>query len=327
MAAIETVDLTKEFDGIVAVDRVSLKIEEGELFGLLGPNGAGKTTLVHMLSTILTSTDGEAKVWGNCIRKDSSKVRSLIGIVFQDPSSDEQLTGMENLDFHGRMYGIPEKERKERAKKFLKMVDLEDRANDLVKEYSGGMRRRLELARGFLHEPKVLFLDEPTLGLDPQTRRKIWDYIQKLNDEEGVTMVLTTHYMEEADYLCDRVGIIDEGKIIALDKPDRLKNELKGDIVTLKLDNGKDFARILRNEEIVREVKFVDETLQLRVDDGESSIPKLLSIVQDNGGQVKSVGLRRPTLEDVFIRKTGRRIREEKTGAKERSRMMRRARG
>ncbi len=313
MSAIETKGLTKEYDGLVAVDHISLEIKEGELFGLLGPNGAGKTTLVHMLSTILPPTEGMARVWNSDVSEDPDKVRSSIGIVFQDPSSDQQLTGLENLDFHGRMYGIPKEERKERSIQLLKMVDLEERSGNLVKEYSGGMRRRLELARAFLHHPKVLFLDEPTLGLDPQTRRSIWDYIQKLNDEEGITMILTTHYMEEADYLCDRVGIIDRGELIAMDTPSALKNELKGDIVTLSFDKPEKLVEVLSNVELVNEVKLVDGTLQLRVNNGESSIPKLLSIVQENDAEVKTVGLRKPTLEDVFIHYTGRRIREEKS--------------
>lgn len=324
MNAIETKGLTKEYDGLAAVDEVNLEIKKGELFGLLGPNGAGKTTLVHMLSTILSPTAGEAMVWGSSIREDSNKVRSSIGIIFQDPSSDEQLTGWENLDFHGRMYGIPKEERGKRTRELLEMVDLEDRADDLVREYSGGMRRRLELARGFLHRPKVLFLDEPTLGLDPQTRRKIWDYIQELNEEEKVTMVLTTHYMEEADYLCDRVGVIDEGKIIALDGPDSLKNELKGDIVTLKIENPDEFLQVFESLDFVNEAERVDDTVQVSVEEGESSIPNLMEAVRKNNGRVKSVSLRKPTLEDVFIHLTGRRIREEKANSRDRARMKRR---
>lgn len=325
MIAIETIGLTKEYDGIVAVDDANLEIEEGELFGLLGPNGAGKTTLVHMLSTILSPTKGEAKIWGDGICENPDEVRSKIGIIFQDPSSDEQLTGRENLDFHGRMYGVPKEERVKRSSELLEMVDLDGRADSLVKEYSGGMRRRLELARGFLHRPKVLFLDEPTLGLDPQTRRKIWDYIQMLNEEESVTMVLTTHYMEEADYLCDRVGIIDEGKIIALGTPSNLKNKLEGDIVFLKVDKPDELAKVFQETEIVNGVKAMDEMLQFRVNDGEKAIPNLLKIVQENNGRVKSVRLRKPTLEDVFIHHTGRGIREEKASAKDRTRMRQKA--
>ncbi|MBS3815475.1 MAG: ATP-binding cassette domain-containing protein [Hadesarchaea archaeon] len=325
MNAIKTNELTKKYDGLLAVDHVNLEIKEGELFGLLGPNGAGKTTLVHMLSTILPLTSGEAKVWGKDVQSEPDSVRSSIGIVFQDPSLDERLTGFENLDFHGRMYGMEKKVRRDRAEELLEMVDLRDWTDDLVKEYSGGMRRRLELARGFMHDPKILFLDEPTLGLDPQTRRKIWEYIQDLNESEGITIVLTTHYMEEADQLCNRIGIIDRGKIIALDKSRNLKNELEGDIITLELDNPEDFTEVFEEEELVEEVKVINETLQLRVRNGESSIPHLISIIQDHEEQVNSVGLRKPTLEDVFIQKTGRRIREEKAEGKDRARMMRKA--
>lgn len=321
MNAIKTENLTKKFDGLTAVDHINLTIEEGVLFGLLGPNGAGKTTLIHMLATVLPPTGGRAEVWGHDIRTDSHRVRSSIGIVFQDPSLDERLTGYENLDFHGRMYGIPERKRTERAEKLLEMVDMSSRSSVLVKEYSGGMRRRLELARGLMHDPRVLFLDEPTLGLDPQTRRNIWEYIKEMNEVEETTMILTTHYMDEADFLCDMIGIIDQGKIIALDSPKNLKNELKGDIVILETGEAEKLTEAFQKASYVEEIKRVNGTLQLRVNDGESSIPDLLAIAQANGGQVSSVGLRKPTLEDVFIHYTGRRIREGKAGDKERVRM------
>ncbi|MHC1567420.1 MAG: ATP-binding cassette domain-containing protein, partial [Candidatus Syntropharchaeia archaeon] len=202
MYAIETENLVKEFDGLRAVDGIDLEIERGELFGLLGPNGAGKTTLIKMLSTLLRPTSGSARVWGYDVSKEQNEVRMCIGIVFQDPSVDNKLTGRENLDFHARMYGMKKELREERIREVLSLVELEDRADVLLENYSGGMQRRLEIARGLMHRPKVLFLDEPTLGLDAQTRRRIWEYIKKMN-EEGVTIVLTTHYMEEADYLCD----------------------------------------------------------------------------------------------------------------------------
>ncbi|MEA1904673.1 MAG: ATP-binding cassette domain-containing protein, partial [Candidatus Hadarchaeota archaeon] len=252
MYAIQTKDLTKEFDGLVAVNHVSLSIERGELFGLLGPNGAGKTTLVHMLCTILPPSDGKAKVWGHGVRNDPGSVRASIGMVFQDPSLDERLTGRENLDFHARMYGMSRGERERRADELLELVGLKNRADTLVNTYSGGMRRRLEMARGLMHHPKVLFLDEPTLGLDPQTRRAIWDYIKTLNQKEGVTTVLTTHYMDEADYLCDRVGIIDYGKIIALDKPSRLKNRMKGDIISLEVDRPERYVETFKKNRLVK---------------------------------------------------------------------------
>ncbi len=327
MYAIQTKDLTKEFDGLVAVNHISLSIERGELFGLLGPNGAGKTTLVHALCTILPPSNGKAKVWGHDVRNDPGSVRTSIGIVFQDPSLDERLTGRENLDFHARMYGMSRSEREQRADELLKLVGLKTRADTLVDTYSGGMRRRLEIARGLMHHPRVLFLDEPTLGLDPQTRRAIWDYIKTLNQKENVTTVLTTHYMDEADYLCDRVGIIDHGKIIALDKPSRLKNRLKGDIISLEIDWPERYVEAFKRSRLVKGIEVMRGALCLSVSNGEKSIPKLIDLVKKNNGRVRSVGLRKPTLEDVFIHYTGRGIRDEgEAGAKEGMRLRVRAR-
>jgi len=311
MPAIVTKGLTKKFGDLVAVDHINLEIGEGELFGLLGPNGAGKSTFMHMVSTILPPTEGTAEVAGFDIRKCPDCVRAAIGIVFQDPSLDNRLTGRENLDFHGRMYGLTKEQRNERLNKVLELVGLKDRADSLVETYSSGMKRRLEMARGLMHSPKILFLDEPTLGLDTQTRRGIWDHIRMLNDTENVTIVLTTHYMEEADYLCDRVAIIDYGKIIALDKPDTLKNELKGDIVSLKVEEPEKYLEILKKNKLVKEGKIVEGVLNLSVENGEEAIPKLIELVRGRGDQVHAVSLRRPTLEDVFIHYTGRAIREE----------------
>ena len=215
--AIHAADLTRRFGDLVAVDRISFDIEQGEIFGLLGPNGAGKTTTLSMLATMLEPTAGSATVMGIDITKDQDGVRKAIGIVFQDQSLDEELTAWENMDFHGRLYRIPKDVREQRTEELLKLVELYDRRNDIVKTFSGGMRRRLEIARGLLHHPSVLFLDEPTLGLDPQTRNLLWKYIETLAKEKNITIILTTHYMEEADRLCSRIAIIDHGKIIALD--------------------------------------------------------------------------------------------------------------
>lgn len=226
--------LTKVYNGKVrAVDGISFTVEEGEILGFLGPNGAGKTTTLNILATLLRPTSGSATVNGYSILRDADAVRRSIGYVFQDPTLDLELTGRENLDFHGRLYGLPSNVRKQRMKEMLEVVQLADRADDLVKTYSGGMKRRLEIARGLLHHPKVLFLDEPTLGLDPQTRRSIWEHIQRLNQEKNVTIILTTHYTEEADYLCGRILIIDFGKVVALDNQHNLKARLEGDIVSL----------------------------------------------------------------------------------------------
>lgn len=233
-SAVETNNLTKRYGDLLAVDSLSLKIEEGEIFGLLGPNGAGKTTTLSMLATLLKPTTGGAHVNGFDVVTQSDSVRHSIGIVFQDPSSDDVLTGRENLYLHALMYGVPKNERSERIQKVLKLVDLEDRANDVVKKYSGGMRRRLELGRGLLHNPRILYLDEPTLGLDPQTREHIWQYIENLVKSEKVTVIITTHCMDEADRLCNRVAIIDHGKIVALDKPSALKAKVGGEIIKLR---------------------------------------------------------------------------------------------
>ena len=320
MRAIVTNGITREFNGLTAVDHVDLQIEKGELFGLLGPNGAGKTTLIHMLCTILPPTEGTAKVAGFDVGKKPDSVRASIGIVFQDPSLDNRLTGKENLDFHGRVYGMSKTRREKRIDEVLKLVGLEDRANALVQTYSSGMRRRLEIARSFMHHPKIMFLDEPTLGLDPQTRRKIWEYIQMLNKQEKITILLTTHYMDEADYLCGRVGIIDHGRIIVLDKPKKLKDQLEGDIVSLEVPQPKKYAEIFRGRKYVKEVKIVGDYLYLTVTGGEKAVPKLIDIIARRGGKVRSVGCRSPTLEDVFIRYTGRGIREEEGGIKEQMR-------
>lgn len=326
MQAIVTDGLTRKFNDLTAVDHATLQIKKGELFGLLGPNGAGKTTFIHMLCTILPPTEGTAKVAGFDIHQNPDSVRAAIGIVFQDPSLDNRLTGRENLDFHGRVYGMSKTQREKRIDEILKLVELEKRANTLIQTYSSGMRRRLEIARGLMHRPKIMFLDEPTLGLDPQTRRKIWEYIQMLNKQEGTTILLTTHYMDEAEYLCDRVGIIDYGKIIALDEPEKLKDQLEGDIVSLEVPQPKKYAEVFRGSKYVKEVKVVGDYLHLTVTGAEKTIPKLMQIIAKHKGKVRSVGLRSPTLEDVFIRYTGRGIREEGGEAKDEMRLWMRAR-
>jgi ABC-2 type transport system ATP-binding protein len=312
MKAIIAKDLVKTFEEVEAVKGINLEIEEGELFGLLGPNGAGKTTTISMLCTILKPTSGSARVWGYDVAQDPENVRKSIGIVFQDPSLDDNLTGRENLDFHARLFQVPKEDRSERINEMLDLVELKDKANTVVKKYSGGMKRRLEIARGLLHEPKVLFLDEPTLGLDPQTRRHIWDYIEKLNDESKITMILTTHYMDEADHLCDRIAIIDHGAIVAQESPTGLKHSIGGDVVTMKItpDNGK-FIEKVEPLDFVRSVQNVDGSIRLSVDKGETAIPILMDLARQEGVQVPSVTLKEPTLEDVFIKYTGREIRPE----------------
>lgn len=229
MIAIEVKNLTKEFDGLKAVDRISFSVKEGEIFAFLGPNGAGKTTTIKVLTTLLRPTSGKAKLNGFDVFKDQDEVRRSFGIVFQDPSLDEELTAYENMEFHGIIYKVSPKILKERIEQLLKFVELWDRKKDLVKYFSGGMKRRLEVARGLLHHPKVLFLDEPTLGLDPQTRNHIWTYIKNLNEKEKITVFFTTHYIEEATDVAGRVAIINEGRIISEGRPEELKEKTKTD--------------------------------------------------------------------------------------------------
>jgi ABC-2 type transport system ATP-binding protein len=318
MDAIKITGLSKKFDELIAVNNVDLEIAEGELFGLLGPNGAGKTTMISMLCTISRPSSGTAKVWNHDIVKEQDKVRRSIGIVFQDPSLDDNLTGKENLQFHGRLYKVPKNVMNERMADLMDLMELSDRADDLVKTYSGGMRRRLEIVRGLLHHPKVLFLDEPTLGLDPQTRRHIWEYIEKLNESERITMLLTTHYMDEADYLCDRIAIIDHGKIVALGKPSTLKGSLGGDVITLATSSKNEkFKESLLSLENVTGVDFVKDAIRLTTSKGETVIPKAMNMAREHEIEVKSVSLHEPTLEDVFIKFTGRRLRDETEGKKD----------
>src|SRR3989344_1102588 len=305
MNMIETHDLVKRYNKHNAVDKVSLAIEEGEIFGLLGPNGAGKTTTMMMLTTLREPTSGSAEVNGFDIVKEPAKVRKSIGIAFQDPSSDEILTGYENLKLHGMLYDMPGDLREKRIKEVLALVDLSGRKNDLVKKYSGGMRRRLELARGLMHHPKILFLDEPTLGLDPQSRDHIWTYIEKLAKEEKITIIITTHYMEEADKLCDRIAIIDSGKIVVLNSPSNLKKTIGGDIVTLKTKNPN--IEKLKKLRFVKKVEIKNHTLTLTVTNASEHLPEILK----NIGKVESVEVHSPTLDDVFIHYTGKEIRED----------------
>lgn len=311
MSIIETENLTRKFNGLVAVDNVNFEVEEGEIFGFLGPNGAGKTTTIKMLITLLRPTSGTAKVVGFDIIKERNRVRECIGVVFQEPALDTELTGKENLDFHARMYGLSRAEREKRIVDVLQLVDLTDKADVLVKKYSGGMKRRLEIARGLMHYPKVLFLDEPTLGLDTQTRNAIWSYIKRLNKEEGTTIFLTTHYMEEADYLSDRAAIIDHGKLLVVDKPEELKNKVGKDLINLKCSNIDSLKKILEKEEWVENIKIVDSSLFLSVRHGEEKIPNIIEIAQSTNIKITSIELHKPTLDDVFLYYTGRRIREQ----------------
>jgi len=302
--SIKTEALTKTFGKITAVNELNLEVKEGEIFGLLGPNGAGKTTLISMLCTILKPTSGRAWVNGFDIVKEQGKVRKSIGIVFQQASVDDLLTGRENLALHNLLFEVPKAVRSQRIDEVLSIVNLEKRADDFVNTYSGGMRRRLELARGIMHHPKILFLDEPTLGLDPQTREHIWDYIKDLAQKECMTVLLTTHYMEEAEQLCDRVAIIDYGNIVALDSPVALKKKIVGDVVSLKQKTS-DIERIRKLDYVIK-VEEKEGVLLISIKDASKHLQDLLS----NTGPIDFVEVRRGTLNDVFLHYTGRDIRE-----------------
>lgn len=321
MNAIVAEKLTKRFSALTAVDGVSFSVESGELFGLLGPNGAGKTTTINMLSTLLAPTSGRALVAGFDVTKHRDAVRRSIGVVFQEPALDSKLTGRENLDFHAMMYGLGRRERAERISEVLDLVDLSDRADVLADNYSGGMKRRLEIARGFVHRPQVLFLDEPTLGLDPQTRRHIWEYIRQLNREQRMTIILTTHYMEEADFLCDRIAIMDSARIVAMDTARRLKDVLGGDVVTLEIDgDAGTLARHLQRTAWVRDIGSHERCLRLTMEHAEKKIPELVAMAQSAGAVIESVELHKPSLEDVFLHFTGKTIRESDASSRERMR-------
>jgi ABC-2 type transport system ATP-binding protein len=309
--AIETKDLTKKFNDLTAVDNLNIKIKEGEIFGLLGPNGAGKTTTISMLCTILKPDYGTAKINNYDVLKNPENVRKSIGIVFQDPSLDDRLTGRENLEMHAVLYGVKKDIRQKRIDEVLRLVELKDRADNIVKTYSSGMKRRLEIARGLIHYPKILFLDEPTLGLDPQTREHVWEYIKQLAEKEKITVVLTTHYMEEADLLCNRIAIIDHGKIIALDTPINLKNSLGGDSIILKVSNTEKATKIFSNS------KEFDGKIALSVKNAEKEIAKILYKARKNKIKILEAEIRKPSLNNVFLHLTGREIREEVASSKD----------
>jgi len=318
--ALQIRNLTKKFNGLVAVDNISFDINNGEIFGLLGPNGAGKTTMLSMLSTMLKPTSGSATVNGIDIEKDEDGVRRSIGIVFQDQSLDEELTAWENMDFHGRLYRIPTETRKQRIAELLKLVGLDERKDDIVKTFSGGMRRRLEIARGLLHHPSVLFLDEPTLGLDPQTRNHLWEYIATLAREKGITIILTTHYMDEADRLCNRIAIIDHGRIIALDTPGNLKDRIGGDVVTIKSPDPDAVVAELAEPWITRVEKHDDE-VNISLQNAEQHISTIVTLLNTRSVPIDSIAIHKPTLEDVFLSFTGKTIREEEADQKMNMRM------
>ncbi len=315
MDIIEVDHLQKSFGAIRAVKDISFSIREGEIFGLLGPNGAGKSTTIKVMATLLKADGGLVRINGFDVNRESQKVRNCIGIIFQDPSLDERLTARENLYFHSKLYHVPGSQVDERIDRALDLVELTDRKDHLVMDFSGGMKRRLEIARGIIHVPTVLFLDEPTIGLDPQTRTYIWQYLLNLRKTRKLTMLLTTHYMEEAE-ICDRIAIIDHGEIIVLDTPDNLKQQLKHDVITVSAKNNADLTGFLRREYAIEPVAE-DNFLTFPIENGETFIPQLFGRYQ---GRITSILIKKPSLEDVFIKLTGRRIRKEEASAQEKLR-------
>ncbi|SFS90176.1 ATP-binding cassette domain-containing protein [Halostagnicola kamekurae] len=306
MAAIQVDELTRTFGDVTAVDDLSFTVDDGELFGLLGPNGAGKSTLINVLVTLLGPTTGTARVNGYDVSSEMGAVRNSIGVVFQEQTLDEELTGEENLAFHARLYGMGRRERTARIDEVLELVGLTDVRDDRVGTYSGGMKRRLEIGRGLLHKPAVLFLDEPTAGLDARTRRDTWEYIQRMNADDGVSIVLTTHYIEEAEHLCDRVAIVDDGEIAAIDSPEALKADLGGSVVSLAVDGSVSaFRDRLEDRPWAVEYTRTESGVNVTVERGEDRIADLVHLADEVDAQITSVDIHRPNLETVFLSLTG----------------------
>ena len=315
--SVETKSLTKSFGKVIAVNDISFSVKTGEIFGFLGPNGAGKSTTMMILTTLLKPTSGQALISEFNVMSDAKKVRENIGYVQQETTVDEYLTGRENLLLQAKLNHIPKKEINKRIDDILELIELSDKQNESVVTYSGGMRKRLDIAGGLLHRPKVLFLDEPTVGLDIQTRRKIWEYIKKIHTEFNMTIFLSTHYMEEADRLCDRVGIIDGGKIQVIDSPENLKNAMGNEVISIILDEHKihdSFLPKLKEIEFVKNITEDGAKLTLFVSNGTQVIPKIFQISSELDVTIITISLTRPTLDDVFLSYTGHEIRDDDSG-------------
>ncbi|HYC26946.1 MAG TPA: ATP-binding cassette domain-containing protein [Nitrososphaerales archaeon] len=310
---IEAENLTKVYGGKVkAVDHISFHVEEGEVFGFLGPNGAGKTTTIKMLNTLASITEGKASVAGHDVAKHPGKVRESMGVVPQELTADDELSGFENMMLMARLHHMKGDEARRRSKDLMKLVDLDEAADRKVKTYSGGMRRRLQLVMGLLHEPKVLFLDEPTLGLDIQTRSRMWDYIKGLNKEKGLTVFMTTHYLEEADSLCDRIAIIDKGTIKVSGTPAALKESLGGDVVTIELaDGSEDLTGFFRGIEGVKDVTRTDKVYRIMLPKTEKALPAIIAGVVQKGLEIRDLSFSKPTLDQVFLQVAGKSMRDE----------------
>ena len=328
---IKAINLTKMFGKFTAVDHINFEVYDGEIFGFLGPNGAGKSTTIKMLTTVLRPTEGTAIVNGYDIIKDPAHVRQSIGVVPQEYTADEDLTGLENIMMMAGLYGIPKSVAEERAKELLEMVELAFAANRKVSTYSGGMRRRLEIAMSLVSRPKVLFLDEPTIGLDAQTRAAIWNYITKLKEEYDMTIFVTTHYLEEADMYGDRIAIIDKGKILAIGSPKELKERVGGDVISLQTTNDEEALKIISNvTDGVLGVKKMEDGIRIKVKEGEEKAPLILESLLRNGIKVTRMSITEPTMDEVYMEITGKRMRDEEGSSQEMfafRRTLRRARG
>jgi ABC-2 type transport system ATP-binding protein len=291
-------------------------VRKGEIFGLLGPNGAGKSTAIKMLTTLLRPTSGSAKICGYDVIKQRDKVRSCIGIVFQDRSVDRRLTGRQNLDFHARMYSMTKEEREKKIEDVLNLLELKGKENVPLSDVPEGVRRRFEVARGFMTSPEVVFLDEPTIGFDIKARMDLWEQIKRAKEKEGSTVVLTTHFIDEADYLCDRVMIIDQARIVALDTPDKLKEAVGTDLVLLEIANYNNdaFIKLVKKLEWIKSAEEYGNSLLLSVQGHDGRVPELIDFADQNGFRVVSIDEHKPTLEDVFLHFTGRTIREAEGG-------------
>jgi len=314
--SIELKSLTKSFGDVIAVNDISLSVKPGEIFGFLGPNGAGKSTTIMILTTLLKPTSGQALICGFDVMTNAKKVRENIGYVQQETTVDDYLTGRENLLLQAKLNHIPKNEINKRIDELLELIELSDKQDKAVGTYSGGMRKRLDIAGGLLHRPKVLFLDEPTVGLDIQTRRKIWEYIKKIHDEFEITIFLTTHYMEEADKLCDRIGIIDGGKIQVIDSPENMKKAMGHEVISIILEgeNHNSFLSELKKIEFVTKINEDGSKLTLFASNGTEVIPKIFQISSELKIKITSISLTQPTLDDVFISYTGHEIRDDDSG-------------
>jgi len=315
---IDVEGLSKTFGPLKAVDGISFQVHEGEIFGFLGPNGAGKTTTINMLTTLLKASGGKAMINGLDIHKHANEVRRTVGVVPQEYTADEDLTGLQNILLCADLYGIPRSESKTHAMELLDMVELSDAAGRKVSTYSGGMRRRLELAAGLINYPRLLFLDEPTLGLDVQTRAAVWKYIQMLQREYGMTLFLTTHYLEEADSLCDRIAIIDHGHIIKVGTPNELKASIGGDVIVVGVAEAEpDISADIRRITLVKEVKKTDHEYRIKSEVGEESSIQIIDLIRSKGLHVMKISLTKPTLDEAYLEFTGRNLRDEETNKAE----------